>query len=118
MVGMGLAPTLPVALFMTGLASFFLGTSYSVGATTLGEVTPVRLMGKVTAVYFMFQSLLGAALGPFLVAFGSQNMFSGQTALANSFALWMGLFGLGMTVSVTVLQRRLRRNTTPEPAAA
>ena len=109
MVGMGLAPTLPLMLAMTGVASFFLGTSYSVGATTLGQVTPVRLMGKVTAVYFIFQSLLGQALGPFLVAFGSQRMFTGRTALATSYALWMGVFGVGMVISVAVLRQRLRR---------
>lgn len=111
MVGMGLAPTLAIALVMTGVASFFLGTSYSVGASTLGEVTPVRLMGRVTAVYFIFQSLLGQALGPFLVASGSQYMFNGRTALATSFAFWMGLFGVGMVISVAVLRHKLRRKT-------
>ena len=122
MVGMGLAPSLSFALVMTGVASFFLGTSYSVGASTLGEVTPVRMMGRVTAVYFIFQSLLGQALGPFLVAYGSQNMFSGRTALATSFALWMGVFGVGMALSVAVLRARLRKNPravlTPAPVGA
>lgn len=110
MAGMGFAPTLTVGLWMTGLASFFLGTSYSVGASTLGEVTPVRLMGKVTAVYFIFQSLLGQALGPFLVAFGSQKMWSGPSALATSFGVWMGVFGVGMVVAVWALRARLRRD--------
>lgn len=122
MVGMGFAPTLDLALVMTGVASFFLGTSYSVGASTLGEVTPVRLMGKVTAVYFIFQSLLGQALGPFLVAFGSQHMFTGRTALASSFGLWMGLFGVGMVLAVLALRSRLRgqvvEDARPAPAAA
>ena len=117
MIGMGIAPTLPIALAMTGIASFFLGTSYSVGATTLGVVTPVHLMGRVTAVYFIFQSLLGQALGPFLVAFGSQNMFGGRTALANSFALWMGVFGVGMIISVWALRRVLRQQGNSEAAA-
>lgn len=119
MVGMGLAPSLNIALLMTGVASFFLGTSYSVGASTLGEVTPVRLMGRVTAVYFIFQSLLGQALGPFLVASGSQYMFSGRAALATSFAFWMGLFGVGMVIAVAVLRHKLRRKSELEamPAA-
>ena len=111
MVGMGLAPSLPFALAMAGLASFFLGTSYSVGATTLGQITPVGLMGRVTAVYFIFQSLLGQALGPFLVAFGSQSLFSGRSALATSFALWTGVFGVGMVVAVTVLRQELKLKT-------
>jgi MFS transporter, Spinster family, sphingosine-1-phosphate transporter len=120
MVGMGLAPSLTIALVMTGIASFFLGTSYAVGASTLGEVTPVRLMGRVTAVYFIFQSLFGQALGPFLVAFGSQNMFTGSTALANSYALWMGVYGVAMVVVVAILRHRLRRpvNADVVPAAA
>ncbi len=111
MVGVGFAPTLEFALIMIGVASFFLGTSYSVGASTLGEVTPVRLMGKVTAVYFIFQSLLGQALGPFLVAYGSQNMFTGPKALASSFGLWTGVFGVGMVIAIWVLRQRLRRDT-------
>ena len=109
MVGIGIAPTLTIGLVMVGLSSFFLGTSYSVGATTLGEITPVRLMGRVTAIYFLFVSLLGQALGPFLVGFGSQNMFAGTTALASSFALFNGIFGVAMLVSVLLLRQRLRR---------
>jgi MFS family permease len=91
-----------------GVASFFLGTSYSVGATTLGEITPVRLMGRVTAIYFLFVSLFGQALGPFFVGYGSQNLFVGTHALASSFALFNGLFGLAMLVSVLLLRQRLR----------
>lgn len=108
MVGMGLAPSLPFALVMVGLSSFFLGTSHAVGALSLSEVTPVRLMGRVTAIYFVFQSLLGQALGPFLVAFGSEKMFTGQTALAHSFALWTGVFGVVMIAAVLVLRHQLR----------
>ena len=112
MIGIGIAPTLTIGLVMVGLSSFFLGTSYSVGATTLGEITPVRLMGRVTAIYFLFVSLLGQALGPFLVGFGSQNLFAGTTALASSFALFNGIFGVAMLVSVLLLRQRLRRTAT------
>lgn len=116
MIGIGLAPSLTVALVMVGLASFFLGTSYSVGATTLGQVTPVRLMGRVTAIYFLFQSLLGQALGPFLVAFGSQNLFEGRTALAHSFSLWTGIYGIAGIAAVLALRSRLHRQPLAEPA--
>ena len=109
MVGIGMAPSLNITLVMIGLSSFFLGTSYSVGATTLGQITPVRLMGRVTAVYFLFQSLLGQALGPFLVAFGSQHIFTGRTALAYSFSLWTGVYGVAMVAAVLILRHRLGR---------
>ena len=119
MVGIGLAPTLPIALVMVGVASFFLGTSYSVGAATLGEITPVQMMGRVTAVYFLFQSLLGQSLGPFLVAFGSQSMFEGRTALAHSYALWNGVFGVIMVTAVLMLRQRLKASPSlPETGKA
>jgi len=117
MVGIGVAPSLNVALVMVGLSAFFLGTSYSVGATTLGEITPVRLMGRVTAIYFLFVSLIGQALGPFLVGFGSQKLFSGVRALANSFSLFNGLFGLAMLISVLLLRKRLRQAAASEQLA-
>jgi MFS transporter, Spinster family, sphingosine-1-phosphate transporter len=110
MVGVGLAPSLTVALVMVGLASFFLGTSHPLGAATLSQITPVHLMGRVTAIYFLFVNLLGQALGPFLVGYGSQNIFSGRTALASSFALFTGLFGIAMVISIEVLRRQIRRN--------
>jgi MFS transporter, Spinster family, sphingosine-1-phosphate transporter len=115
MVGIGLATSLTMALVMVGLSSFFLGTSHPVGAATLSLVTPVRLMGRVTAIYFLFVSLLGQALGPFLVGYGSQSMFTGKTALAHSFALFTGLFGIGMLMSVEVLRRHVRRNAPASP---
>lgn len=118
MVGIGLAPSLNFALAMVGLSSFFLGTSYAVGATTLSQITPVELMGRVTAVYFLFQSLLGTALGPFLVAFGSQRMFEGRTALAHSFAFWTGLYGLAMVLAVLKLRSGLRARSAPAKPTA
>ena len=118
MVGIGLATSLPIALVMVGLASFFLGTSHPVGAATLSQITPVRLMGRVTAIYFLFVNLLGQALGPFLVGYGSQGFFTGKTALAHSFALFTGLFGIAMLFSVEVLRRRLRRRSSEQPSGS
>jgi MFS family permease len=116
MVGIGLAPSLNVALVMVGLSAFFLGTSYSVGATTLGEITPVHLMGRVTAIYFLFVSLIGQAAGPFLVGFGSQQLFAGKEALAHSFSLFNGIFGTAMLVAVLMLRQRLRQTAAASAA--
>jgi len=116
MVGVGMAQSLTAALVMVGLSSFFLGTSHSVGATTLSQITPVHLMGRITAIYFLFVSLLGQALGPFLVGYGSQDLFTGRTALASSFALCTGIFGIAMLISVEVLRRRICREAPPQGA--
>lgn len=122
MVGIGVAPTLPLALFMVGVAAFFLGNSYSVGASTLGQVTPAPVMGRVTAIYFLLQGLFGQGLGPFLVPFVSQKLFAGPDALAAGFALCCGIFGVGMITAVLVVRARLRSKAgqapTPVPAGA
>ena len=107
LVGMGLAPSLGVALGMLGLGAFFLGTSYSVGATTLSEVTPPALMGRVSAIYSLVQQIFGAALGPLLVALGSQHLFNGRFALAYAFALCCGLFGATTIAALIWLRRNL-----------
>lgn len=106
-VGMGLAPSLPGMLVMDGIGSFFMGTSFSVAAATLSEVTPRPVMGRVTALYFMFQSLFGHAMGPLLVGLGSEHLFEGRFALAHSFALCCGLFGIATIWSVSLLKRRV-----------
>lgn len=106
-VGLGIAPSFAVALAMTGFGAFFMGTSYSVGASTLSEVTPRPMMGRVSAFYFLVQNIFGAGLGPLLVALGSQHLFSGRFALAYAFALFCGLFGAATIASVLVLRRRL-----------
>lgn len=106
-VGLGLAPSFGMALALTGFGAFFMGTSYSVGAATLSEVTPGPAMGRVSACYFLVQNLFGAGLGPLLVALGSQHLFSGHFALAYAFALCCGLFGAITIASVLILRQRV-----------
>ena len=111
------ASSLPMALAMAGVATFFVGTSYFVGATTLGQLTPVRLIGRVTAIYFLFQSLLGQTLGPFLVAYGSQRVFTGPTALAQSMVANCIAYGVAAIASAIALRAVMRhRERTAVPA--
>ena len=106
-VGLGLAPSLGAALAMTGVGTFFMGTSFSVGAATLSEVTPRAAMGRVSAIYSLVQQIFGAALGPLLVALASQQLFSGRFALAYAMALCCGVFGAATIAAILLLRRRL-----------
>lgn len=109
LVAAALAPTLPLALTGAAISTFFIGTSTPVAAATLSEVTPSRLMGRITSIYFLFQTLLGQALAPFLIALGSQRIFAGPTALARSMAVNCTMFGIACAIAALVLRAMLRR---------
>lgn len=113
LVGAATAHSLDVALAMSGVGGFFWGTAYAVGASTLGQVTPVRLMGRITAIYFLVQTLFGQTIGPLLVALGSQYLFAGPDALARSMTLNCTGFGVATIAAAVVLRNRLRGSDIP-----
>ena len=106
--GAVLAPSISTGYAAAGIGMFFLGSSYAVGATTLSAVTPIAMMGRVSAVYLLFQTLLGQALGPLIVALIGAR-FSGTNALAYGLALAMAGFALVAVVSALALGRELGR---------
>jgi MFS transporter, Spinster family, sphingosine-1-phosphate transporter len=107
---MPLAPTVVVAWTLFGVAVFFAGSFYSVGATLLSQATPSLIMGKVTVVYLLFQNLIGSGLGPTIVALLSDNVFSGPLAVAYALSLYCGTVGVLGTVAALGLARALRRS--------
>ena len=118
LAGAAVAPTWPATLVCAGLGLFFVGISFPIGATTLSQVTPPQVMGKITGVYLLFQTLVGQALGPMLIAVGSEKVFHGRAGLPDAFALMMGLFGLGAAAAALALRRALRRTVRSRPQAA
>jgi MFS transporter, Spinster family, sphingosine-1-phosphate transporter len=109
LAGAILAPTASLAFASVGFGTFFLGNSYSVGATSLADITPVALMGRVSAVYLLVQNLFGQALGPLTVALVA-SYFAGRNALPYGFALSMLLFTIATVTSALALGRAIRRN--------
>ena len=102
-------PSVATGYAVAGLGMFFLGSSYAVGATTLAEVTPVAMMGRVSAVYVLFQNLVGQALGPLIVALVSTSVFAGPLALPRALTLSMALFAVATAISAVALGRGIRR---------
>ena len=85
------------------------GAYQPVGASLLAQVTPQRLMGKVTAVYLLVFTLLGHGFGPTIVALISDNFYSGDQALG--FALGTTAAAL-MTIALVMIMILLRRRAT------
>ena len=77
---LSLSPSMAFAF--AGFTMVFLGISNPAGATTLSQATPPEMIGRVSAVYLLFQTLVGQTLGPLSVAMVSQRFFSGPSSIA------------------------------------
>ncbi len=83
------APIVPKVgeMFFALAAQLLVAGAYNpVAASILAQLTPQRLMGKVTAIYLLVSTLIARSVGPLLVALISDNFFKGPQALG---------FGLG-----------------------
>ncbi|HEY3919867.1 MAG TPA: MFS transporter [Stellaceae bacterium] len=80
------------------------------GTLSLAQVTPGRLMGKVTAFYFLVANLLGLALGPTVTALVAAWLFSGKLAIVGAMTLCYPLLtGLNL-LFLAMFAFRLRRS--------
>ena len=116
LAGAATAPNFTLSLVCAGIGLFFVGASFPIGATTLSQITPVPLMGRVSAGYLMCQTLLGQALGPLLIAVAAK-IFPGPAALPTAFAAAMVAFGTATAVFALVLRRVLARSASVASAS-
>ncbi|WP_298373988.1 MFS transporter [Azospirillum sp.] len=73
-----------VALAGFGFSAFFSSVSNCIGPTVVQEMTPGRLRGQATALYFFTQNLFSLTLGPMAVALVTDKIFHDDTAVAAS----------------------------------
>lgn len=101
-----LAPTLTLSYAGLQFTYFFIGVSYAAGATTLGEVTPISMMGRVSALYLVVQTLVGQSAGPFVVAFVSKSFFNGPADIPRALSLTLvGLAAVCVLAASTLIRR-------------
>lgn len=81
-----LVPNVHDTWVMVGVYSLLSCSTLAMTGSVLATVTPGRLMGKVTALYFMIVNLLGLALGPMAFALAAK-CFSGPLAIVYSIQL-------------------------------
>jgi MFS family permease len=84
------------------------GPLYPIGSTVLARVTPPEMMGKMSVAFFLPQGVIGAALGPTLIAMIAEGWFTGPTAIAPAMALFAVLTGVGSLIFALALMRALR----------
>lgn len=103
------APSIPV-MWESYAASMLLTNANGVAGTlSLAQVTPGRLMGKVTSFYFLIANLLGLALGPTVTALVSAWFFTGKLAIVGAMTWCYPLLTALNLLCLAIFALRLRR---------
>jgi MFS family permease len=77
------------------------GIIQSAGITTILKITPNHMRGQMSALYFLLVNLVGAGLGPTLIAVLSDFIFTGETGLGQAMA-WTALVTSAATLVMLV----------------
>jgi MFS family permease len=80
-----------IAIVVLGGAVFFSAFQGGIAAGALQLMTPNRLRGQVSALYFLAANLLGLGLGPTVVAATTDYVFGNDAAIGQSIALCGGV---------------------------
>lgn len=104
------APSIPVMWTAYVLSILFSTSGVQVACgMMLAEVTPGRLMGKMTSFYYMVINLLAAGSGPTIMAMVSQYGFHGPRAISHAMTLCYAVFILATVLLLMFGSRQFRR---------
>lgn len=101
---MPLAPRPEIALAMLAVAAYATSLSTSSGIASVVFATPPRYRGRVLALYTMTNATLGTTIGPTLVGFLSDNVFTGADGIR--YAMVTVVLGIGGTLVAVLLTGR------------
>jgi len=102
-----LAPTVQLAFAGLLVCQVFIGIAYAAGVTTLAEITPAKVMGRISAIYVLVQMLSGYALGPLVVSLVSQYLLGGAAWLPMALAMVVAVYATTASCAGLLLRRRL-----------
>jgi MFS family permease len=86
-----LMPTRELALDLAFVAVTLVAVPYGVAASALQIMTPSRMRGQLTAVYFFVQSLIGLGIGPTMVGLLTEHVFRDPQMLRYSLVITGGI---------------------------
>ena len=111
-----ISPTI-LGMWIALYAQLVVAGAYTpVAASILAQITPQRLMGKVTAIYLLIFTLLGQGFGPLLVAAISDHFFSEPQALGFALGTASAILTALALVAILSLLRRARAGVLVEGA--
>jgi MFS family permease len=100
-------PWTMIVLF--NLSYFFLMGYPSVGAASLQITTPNVLRGKASAIYLIGLNIVGAALGPFIIAAITDYGFKRDAAIGYSMSIFAACTMIVGTITFALGSRHMRR---------
>lgn len=100
-----LAPTPEMSLMLLAGLNFFAGFPFAGGYAAIQELTPNRMRARVTAAMLLIVNLVGAGLGPTLIAVFTDFLFRDPQALPHALSLAAVLILPGAVVLLVVLLR-------------
>ncbi|WP_294291740.1 MFS transporter [uncultured Sphingomonas sp.] len=106
------APLMPnawAALALIGPAMFLSNVPVPCAGTALQLILPNRARAQVTALYIMIISLVGIGIGPVVIGFMTDRVFTGPTDIRYSLALVVGTAAPLMFVLLLAALRPYRR---------
>jgi MFS family permease len=86
-VAMPLVSSLPLALFLLALMTFFMAWPGGLGITALQMIVPNELRARIVGLYLVVVNFIAYSFGPLLGGFISDRLFAGPHALGNTLAL-------------------------------
>ena len=87
-----LAPNSLTVLCLLGPTMFFLGANIGVGMACITQITPNEFRGQILAIYLFILVLIGAGVGPFLVAYFTDTVFQNTLQVHYSLSLFGAIF--------------------------
>jgi MFS family permease len=111
-----LASTPEASLLLLAGLNFFAGFPFAGGYAAIQELTPNRMRAQVTAVLLLFVNLVGAGLGPTLIAVCTDFLFRDPQALPHALSLAAVLTLPAAVVLLGVLLRLLSRTSAGLPS--
>ena len=88
-----LAPDPLSSMILLGIAMCGNAMPTGIGIAYLQTVTPNRLRGRITAIYFGIVNIVGASFGPLLPALLADYIFRDEARIGAAVAIIAGLFG-------------------------
>ena len=87
---------------------FLSGISNPAGATELTRTTPPEMIGRVSAVYLLVQTIIGQTLGPLSVALAGEHLFAGKSSIAFGLTVVQAGCAVVAATSAVFVIRRIR----------
>ncbi|HEY0960868.1 MAG TPA: MFS transporter [Pseudomonadales bacterium] len=85
------------------------GILQAAGLTAVAKLTPAHMRGQVAALYFLLVNLVGAGLGPVLIAWLGESVFTGPAGLRVAMAVTAGAMSVASLLALARSAAAVRR---------